>query len=145
MYKVGLAVLTAAATVLAAGSPATAGTPRPRISIEHRASELYLFQPPFQEETYPATVVTGTARNCPTGNYLLSASLVQDGLPTLWATSGRGAGEFRCDGGTATLSMGFTRLDPVLRPGRATVRFALRDAYTSEQLTETTRTVRIPC
>ncbi|WP_165947225.1 hypothetical protein [Micromonospora sp. 15K316] len=145
MHKASMAALTGVALVLAAGSPALAGTPRPRITIEHRASELYLFQPPFHEESYPATGVDGLVRHCPSGNYLLSASLEQDGLPTLWATSGRGAGEVRCDGGEAVLSMAFTRLDPLLHPGRATVRFALRDAYTSEQLTETTRTVRIPC
>ncbi|WP_405426412.1 hypothetical protein [Micromonospora sp. NBC_00617] len=34
--------------------------------------------------------------------------------------------------------------DPVLHPGRATVRFELHDAYVGTTLTETTRTVRIP-
>ncbi|MDG4779707.1 hypothetical protein O7614_08635 [Micromonospora sp. WMMD961] len=146
MYKISMAALTAAAIVLAAGSPAaaTAGT---SITIDRHASELYLFEPPLAEpgEAYPATSVDASARNCPAGAYLMSASLVQDGLPTLWATSGRGAGEIQCDGGTVALGMGFARRDPVLHPGKAAVRFALRDAYTGEQVAESTRTVWIPC
>ncbi|WFE49798.1 MULTISPECIES: hypothetical protein [unclassified Micromonospora] len=146
MHKVSLAASTVAAIVLAAGAPAAAAAPT-RITIDRHASELYLFEPPGAEpgEAYPATSVDATARSCPAGPYLMSASLVQDGLPTLWATSGRGAGEIQCDGGTAELAMGFARRDPVLHPGKATVRFALRDAYTGEQLAESTRTVWIPC
>ncbi|MEO3769780.1 hypothetical protein [Micromonospora sp. B9E7] len=147
MYKISLAALTVAAIVLAAGSPAAAATTGTRITIDRHASELYLFEPPLAEpgEAYPATSVDATARNCPAGPYLMSASLVQDGLPTLWATSGRGAGEIQCDGGTVALGMGFARREPVLHPGKATVRFALRDLYTGEQLAENTRTVWIPC
>ncbi|MET8349466.1 MULTISPECIES: hypothetical protein [unclassified Micromonospora] len=89
--------------------------------------------------------VEAIARNCPAGPHLMSASLVQDGLPTLWATSGRGAGEIQCDDGTVELGMAFARRDPVLHPGRATVRFTLRDWYTGEQLAESTRTIWIPC
>ncbi|SCF30246.1 hypothetical protein [Micromonospora chokoriensis] len=147
MYKTSLTALTAAAIVLAAGAPAAATTAPTRITIDRQASELYLFEPPLAEpgEAYPATSARATARNCPAGPHLMSASLVQDDLPTLWATSGRGAGEIQCDGGTVQLAMGFARRDPVLHPGRATVRFALRDADTGEQLAERTRTVWIPC
>ncbi|SCE75696.1 hypothetical protein GA0070607_1188 [Micromonospora coriariae] len=147
MHKFSLAALTAAALVLVAASPATASTTRTRITIDRHASELYLFEPPGAEpgEAYPAAGVEAVARNCPTGPHLMSASLVQDGLPTLWATSGRGAGEIQCDGGTVELGMAFARRDPVLHPGKATVRFALRDWYTGEQLAESTRTVWIPC
>ncbi|MEU5959947.1 hypothetical protein ABZ777_01940 [Micromonospora parva] len=147
MYKFGLAVLTVAAMVLAAASPAAASTTQTRITIDRHASELFPFEPPAGEPgvTYPATSVAATARNCPAGFVLMSASLVQDGLPTLWATGGRGAGEVVCDGGTVELSMAFARIAPALHPGRATAHFSLRDADTGEQFAERTRTVWIPC
>ena len=147
MYKFSLAVLTVTAAVLGGGSPAAASTTTTSITIDHDASELYLFEPPLGEpgEAYPATAVTATAHGCPAGSRQLSASLVQDGLPTLWATSGRGAGEIECDGGPAALWMAFTRKEPVLHPGRATAHFALYDMNTGEHLGETTRTVWIPC
>ncbi|MEU4550404.1 hypothetical protein [Micromonospora violae] len=149
MYKLGLAVLTVAAMVLAAPSPAaaTTTTTQTSITIDRHASELFPFEPPVGEPgvTYPATRVTATADNCPAGIVLMSASLVQDGLPTLWATGGRGAGEIVCDGGTVELSMAFARITPALHPGRATARFSLRDWDTGEQFAESTRTVWIPC
>ncbi|MER7889601.1 hypothetical protein ABTX15_07265 [Micromonospora sp. NPDC094482] len=146
MNKISLAVLAVVAMVLAAAAPAAADTPEASIVIDHRASELYPFEPPggAPGEAYPATSVNAAALHCPAGDYLMSASLVQDGLPTLWAVWGHGAGEVRCDGGTVMLSMAFSRREPLLHPGRATVRFSLRDASTSEQLAEGTRTVRIP-
>ncbi|MCG5452601.1 MULTISPECIES: hypothetical protein [Micromonospora] len=147
MYTFGLAVLTVAAMVLGAGSPAAATTARTRITIDRHTSELYPFEPPVGEPgvTYPAAGVTATARNCPAGMVLMSASLVQDGLPTLWATGGHGAGEILCDGGTVELGMGFARIAPALHPGRATAHFSLRDWDTGEQFAESTRTVWIPC
>ncbi|MBM0205474.1 hypothetical protein ACIA47_27670 [Micromonospora sp. NPDC051227] len=147
MYKFGLAVLTVAAMVLGAGSPAAATAARTRISIDRHTSELFPFEPPVGEPgvTYPAAGVTATARNCPAGIVLMSASLVQDGLPTLWATGGHGAGEILCDGGTVELGMAFARIAPALHPGRATAHFSLRDWDTGEQFAESTRTVWIPC
>ncbi|SIN38219.1 hypothetical protein [Micromonospora cremea] len=146
MRRISLAMLTIAAIVLSVAPPAAAATPSTRITIEHRASELYPYDPTYEQEgpDYPATRVWGELRRCPAGVYNLSASLHQDGLPTVWATSGRGAGEITCDGGTESLSMSFYRTDPVLHSGRATVRFELHDAYVGTTLTETTRTVRIP-
>ncbi|RQW97808.1 hypothetical protein [Micromonospora inaquosa] len=147
MYKFGLAALTVTTMVLAAASPAAATTARTSITIDRHASELFPFEPPAGEPgvTYPATSVAATARNCPAGIVLMSASLVQDDLPTLWATGGRGAGEIVCDGGTVELTMAFARIAPALHPGRATARFALRDWDTGEQFAESTRTVWIPC
>ncbi|MEU8330929.1 MULTISPECIES: hypothetical protein [unclassified Micromonospora] len=147
MYKISLAVLAAAAIVLGAGAPAAATTAPTRITIDRHASELFPFEPPVGEPgvTYPATAVTATARHCPAGIVLMSASLVQDGLPTLWATGGHGAGEILCDGGTVELAMAFARITPALHPGRATAHFSLRDATTNEEFAEGTRTVWIPC
>ncbi|PWR07877.1 hypothetical protein DKT68_17780 [Micromonospora acroterricola] len=137
---------TIAAIVLAVAPPAAAATPSAHIRIEHRASELYPYDPSYEQQgpDYPATRVWGEVRRCPAGIYNLSASLIQDGLPTVWATSGRGAGEITCDGGTESITMSFYRTDPLLHPGRAIVRFELHDAYGGTTLTETTRTVRIP-
>ncbi|MET7947683.1 hypothetical protein [Micromonospora sp. NPDC005324] len=149
MFTFGLAVLTVAAMVLGAGSPAAATTTaRTRITIDRHTSELFPFEPPYAEPpgmTYPAARVTATARHCPAGIVLMSASLVQDGLPTLWATGGHGAGEILCDGGTVELGMAFARIAPALHPGRATAYFSLRDSNTGEQFAESTRTVWIPC
>ncbi|MGC4814260.1 hypothetical protein ACLQ29_27335 [Micromonospora sp. DT228] len=146
MYKISLAVLAAAAIVLGAGAPAAAAAAPTRITIDRQASELFPFEPPVGEPgvTYPATRVTATARHCPAGIVLMSASLVQDGLPTLWATAGHGAGEILCDGGTVELTMAFARITPAVHPGRATARFSLRDANTGEEFAASTRTVRIP-
>ncbi|GAB3955768.1 hypothetical protein [Micromonospora vulcania] len=146
MRRISLAVLTIAAIVLTVAAPATASARGAKIRIEHRTSALYPYDPSYEQEglAYPATIVRGEVRRCPAGTYFLSASLTQDGLPTVWATSGHGAGEVTCDGGTVSLTMGFYRTDPVLHPGRATVRFELHDAYVGTTLTETTRTVRIP-
>ncbi|MET7963621.1 hypothetical protein [Micromonospora zamorensis] len=147
MYKISLALLTVGAMVLGAGSPAAATTARTRITIDRHASGLFPFEPPYGEPgvTYPATSVAASARHCPAGIVLMSASLVQDGLPTLWATSGHGAGEIVCDGGTVELGMAFARITPAVHPGRATAHFSLRDANTGEVFAESTRTVRIPC
>ncbi|MBM0235131.1 hypothetical protein JNW91_27030 [Micromonospora sp. STR1_7] len=147
MHKISLAVLATAALVLGIGAPATAATARTTITIDRHASALFPFEPPYGDPgvTYPATQVTATARHCPAGVVLMSASLVQDGLPTLWATSGHGAGEIVCDGGTVDLGMAFARIAPAVHPGRATAHFSLRDPYTGEQFGETTRTVWIPC
>ncbi|MEH1169785.1 hypothetical protein V6V47_30835 [Micromonospora sp. CPCC 205539] len=146
MRRISLAALTIATIVLAVAHPAVAATRPATITIEHRASQLYPYDPSYEGEgpDYPATRVLGEVRRCPTGYYFLSASLHQDGLPTLWATSGHGAGEVTCNGGTVSISMSFYRTDPVLHTGRATVRFELHDAYVGTTLTETTRTVKIP-
>lgn len=147
MYKISLALLTATALVLGAAAPAAATTARTRITIDRHAGELFPFEPPYGEPgvTYPATTVEASARNCPAGIVLMSASLVQDDLPTLWATAGHGAGEILCDGGTVALRMAFARIAPALHPGRATAYFSLRDSTTGEQFAESTRTVWIPC
>ncbi|WP_433267711.1 hypothetical protein ACQPWR_07170 [Micromonospora vinacea] len=148
MYKFGLAVLTVATMLLGAGSPAAAATARTSITIDRHASELFPFEPPYAEPpgvTYPAARVTATARHCPAGVVLMSATLVQDGLPTMWATAGHGAGEILCDGGTLELTMAFARITPAVHPGRATAHFSLRDSTTGEQFAESTRTVWIPC
>ncbi|CCH16590.1 Protein of unknown function [Micromonospora lupini str. Lupac 08] len=144
--RISLAVLTIVALVLTAATPATAATRNASIRIDHRTSEIYLYDgsPDGTGPAFPAATARGEVRNCPTGVYFLSASLIQDGLPTYWATGGLGAGEIVCDGGTASISMGFYRGGPVLHPGRATVRFELHDAYVGTTLTEKTRTVRIP-
>ncbi|MFG3558008.1 hypothetical protein ACGGAQ_26900 [Micromonospora sp. NPDC047557] len=146
MRRISLTVLTMVALVLTAAPPATAATRNASIRIDHRTSEIYLYDgsPDGTGPAFPAATARGEVRNCPTGVYFLSASLTQDGLPTYWATGGLGAGEIVCDGGTASISMGFYRGGPVLHPGRATVRFELHDAYVGTSLTETTRTVRIP-
>ncbi|MEU8211402.1 hypothetical protein AB0B85_19660 [Micromonospora sp. NPDC049044] len=147
MHKVGLALLTVGAMVLGVASPAAATTAQTTITIDRLASGLFPFEPPYGDPsvTYPATRVTATARNCPAGIVLMSASLVQDGLPTLWATGGHGAGEIVCDGGTVELTMAFARITPAVHPGRATAHFSLRDADTGEEFAASTRTVRIPC
>ncbi|MCM0678254.1 hypothetical protein NCC78_26775 [Micromonospora phytophila] len=147
MRRVSLVLLAVVTAVLAVTPPAVAATPDAQIRIEHRTSEFYPYDPSFDGggPEYPATVVRGTVRNCPTGIYFLSASLTQDGLPARWATTARGAGEIICDGGTEIVVMGFYRAEPVvLHPGRATVRFELHSATDGVTLTETTRTVRIP-
>ncbi|WP_433130494.1 hypothetical protein ACQPWW_07615 [Micromonospora sp. CA-240977] len=147
MHKIGLALLTVGAMVLGVASPAAATSAPTTISIDRHASELFPFEPPYGDPgvTYPATRVTATARHCPAGIVLMSASLVQDDLPTLWATAGHGAGEIVCDGGTVELTMAFARISPAVHPGRATARFSLRDANTGEEFAAATRTVRIPC
>ncbi|SCE64775.1 hypothetical protein [Micromonospora mirobrigensis] len=146
MGRTKLVPLAVVAAVLGVGSPAVAAGPDTTIRIAHRAGALYPYDPSFDGggPTYPATSVRGAVRNCPDGSYWLSATLEQDGLPTEWATTARGAGEVICDGGTGVAAMAFYRADPVLHPGRARVWFQLHSNTDGSVLAEATATVRIP-
>jgi hypothetical protein len=145
MRRIGFALLLAAALVVGFGAPATAAPPT-KIKIAKTASELFPFDVSIDGSGvfYPASSVRATVSHCPDGLYQFSASMVQDGLPTQWATHGHGAGEIYCDGGSTTFAMGFVRLDPVLHPGRATVTYSIRPFGTGQPIASATRTVTIP-
>jgi hypothetical protein len=128
-------------------APAFAATTT--LHISKTTSAIYLYDPsPFGTGPfYPATTVTAVIKNCPTGEYFMSAELVQDGVAAFWATGALGAGEVFChqEGfSTVTWSMGF--YSPTLHPGTATATFTIRSNSAGDvplDVTDT-RTVRIP-
>ncbi len=140
-----VSLLMSLVAVAAAWAPAQAAA-APRIAIGHHASKMYMYDPsPSGDGTVkdPATNVTAVFVNCPAGDYQLNATLNQGGNGTYWATQGRGAGEFTCDGTTRRVVLHWAFAGPKLHPGRALAKFALYRAVCADDLctTESTPTV----
>lgn len=130
---------------MAPAAPAVAA-PKPSIRIASSTSALWLYptgngftEPPV----YPATTVEAQVRNCPVGTYLLSETLVQDGVSAEIAMYGAmGWNVVQCTaGGDAIPAIGF--YSPTLHSGRASVTVTLAGVNGDQTLTSTRR-VRIP-
>jgi hypothetical protein len=87
---VALFVLTP--TVAAGAAPAA------QLKVEHKTSAIYQYDPsPFGGgPLYDTVTVYTRLRHCPVGNYLLSMTLVQDGVSYPLASTALGVGEFSC-------------------------------------------------
>lgn len=95
----------------------------------------------------PSTRVTGQLKNCVPGEYLLSATLVQDGRSYPWADGGAmGAGEVFCGvfGAPTTVPVGMSFYGTGLHPGRARAVFELNDCCGAGTTVRAARTVWIP-
>jgi hypothetical protein len=149
MTRAVLRSMLVAALVVVLGATPAAAQPKsgPWMQIDQKASEIWLFDgsPDGSGPSVPATTVTASLHDCPAGQYLLVAELVQDGAAAYWATTALGAGEVSCAGGNAplTVTMGFYGHPVDIHPGRATATFALMTEQ-GALVGQTTRVVRIP-
>ncbi|MEA3040377.1 MAG: hypothetical protein QOE79_2890, partial [Sphingomonadales bacterium] len=112
---------------VAPAAPAVA-TPKPSIRIAPSTSAIWLYptgdgftEPPL----YPATSVNAKVKHCPAGTYLLSESLVQDGVSAEIAMYGAmGWSVVQCAAGRDAIpTIGF--YSPTLHSGRAIVTVTL--------------------
>ncbi|HEX8768561.1 MAG TPA: hypothetical protein VF714_09335 [Jatrophihabitans sp.] len=139
---------TLAAAALLLLTPATSADagPAARLRIEPNTSAIFQYDPsPMGLGTlYDTVSARAQLRNCPAGYYILSMTLVQDGISYPWASSALGAGEVTCPAsGTTPVSMSF--YGNSLHPGTAVVSITIyRQADGMPVLTESSRTVRIP-
>jgi len=119
-------VLVSAMTVFVGWAPAHAAA-APRVVINHTASKIYQYDPSPDGTgvKQPATNVRATFYNCPAGDYQLNATLRQNGTTMSWATSGRGAGEFSCDGTTKKITINWPFTGKTLHAGKAHAAFSL--------------------
>jgi len=136
------------AAMVVALSAACTAPPKsgPWMRIDPKASEIWLYDgsPNGTGPLVPATSVTAHLYNCPEGDYMVIAELVQDGVEAQWATTAHGAGEVFChDGEDQTVSMGFYRYPGEIHPGEATATFGLRTSQGDVLVTET-QVVDIP-
>ena len=127
----------------AGATPAAA----PRVVINHTASKIYQYDPSPSGDgtvTQPATNARATFYNCPAGDYQLNATLRQNGTNMAWATSGRGAGEFSCDGTTKRISINWPFTGKSLHAGSAYAVFALNKVASATTASAPPRTLP-PC
>ena len=138
--------LAACAAAMLALAPTASAASTARLQIERNTSAIYQYDPsPMGLGTLYDTVrVTAQLRNCASGYYQMSITLVQDGVSYPWASSALGAGEIVCTGtGVTHTSMSF--YGNGLHPGAALVTITIyRQADGMPVLTQGSRTVRIP-
>ena len=129
-------------------TPASAGAgPATRFTIEHNTSAIYQYDPsPVGNGTLYDTVTVDTQlRQCPVGNYLLSMTLVQDGVSYPLASTALGVGEFSCTATDPGPSVSMAFYGNGLHPGAALATATVyREADGMPVLAESSRTVRIP-
>lgn len=139
-------------SILAAGAalflvaPAASAAPATRLKIDASTSAIYQYDPsPMGLGTLYDTVrVKAQLRNCAPGYYMLSITLVQDGVSYPWASTALGAGEIVCTGSGVTQT-GMSFYGNGLHPGTATVTITIyRQQDGMPVAVEGSRTVRIP-
>ena len=144
-------ILTSAVAACAAVSllaPAIASAaPSPGLKIAHTSSAFFQYDGSVSGTgpTFDAVAVPVQLRNCPTGDYVLWMTLVQDGVSYPIASTALGVGEFSCSATNKSprLNLGF--YGNGLHPGPATVTAtAHRQADGMPVLTQASATVRIP-
>lgn len=147
MRTVLSSTVAACAAMLLLAPTAADAAPASRLKIAHNTSAFYQYDgsPTGAGPLFDAVRVSVQLQNCPAGDYLLWASLVQDGVSYPVASTALGVGEFSC-GGTRTapqLSMGF--YGNGLHPGPARVTATVyRQQDGMPVLVESSRMVRIP-
>jgi hypothetical protein len=139
--------LAAAAILLLTPAISADARPATRLTIERTTSAFYQYDgsPTGTGPLYDAVAVHAQLRNCPAGNYVLWATLVQDGVSYPVASTALGVGEFSCTATNAQPRVGMGFYGNGLHPGTALVTFTVyQQADGMPVLVEGSRTVRIP-
>lgn len=120
--------------------------PAAKLAIAHKTSAIYQYDPsPVSGPLYDTVIVYTRLSNCPVGNYLLSMSLVQDGVSYPLASSALGVGEFSCTATDPRPVVGMAFYGNGLHPGAAVATATVyREVDGMPVLAEDSRTVRIP-
>jgi hypothetical protein len=132
------------AVVLVAAPTADAAT-APRLKITHNTGAIYQSDPSPNGDgpLYDTVQVYAQLRNCPSGDYFRSITLVQDGVSYPWAVSAMGAVEVICNG-SDVVGAGMAFFGNGLHPGTAVVTITITSEADGSVLAEDSRTVRIP-
>ncbi|HEV2886457.1 MAG TPA: hypothetical protein VGX49_06065 [Jatrophihabitans sp.] len=136
----------ACAAMLMLTTTSASAAPAAKLRIEQNTGAIFQYDPSpaGTGPEYDTVTVNTQLRNCPAGDYLLSMSLVQDGVSYPLASSALGVGEFHCTG-TGTTQVGMAFYGNGLHPGTALVTVTIyRQADGMPVLAEGSRTVRIP-
>ena len=139
--------LAACAAAMLALAPTASAASTARLQIERNTSAIYQYDPsPMGLGTLYDTVrVNAQLRNCAPGYYLLSITLVQDGVSYPWATTALGAGEIICTATATAPRVGMSFYGNGLHPGAAVATITIyRQEDGMPVLVEGSRTVRIP-
>jgi hypothetical protein len=140
------AVAASAAVLLLAPTAANAA-PSARLKIEQNTGAIYQYDPSPNGTgpLYDTVSAHARLRNCPAGYYVLSMTLVQDGVSYPWASSALGAGEITCTATNSQPRVGMSFYGNGLHPGTAVVTMTIyAQADGMPVLAQSSRTVRIP-
>jgi hypothetical protein len=121
--------------------------PAARLRIEQHTGAIYQYDPsPFGGgPLYDTVAVSVQLRNCPADNYLLSMTLVQDGVSYPLASTANGVGEFSCTATHAQPRVEMAFYGNGLHPGAAVVAATIyREVDGMPVVAQGSRTVRIP-
>ena len=141
------AIAAGAAMLVLIPSVAAHATPATRVRVVHKTSAIYQYDPsPLGNgPTYDTVIAYVQFSHCPVGDYLLSMTLVQDGVSYPYASSALGVGEFNCTATETRPRMGIAFYGNGLHPGTAVATVSAHDIETGAPLIEqTSGTVRIP-
>ena len=140
VLAIGAAMLVLAPSVAADAAPATT------VRVIHRTSAIYQYDPSpvGNGPTYDTVIAYVQFRHCPVGNYLLSMTLVQDGVSYPYASSALGVGEFSCTATESRPRIGISFYGNGLHPGLAQVVATAHDEENGTPLAQASGTVRIP-
>ena len=136
----------AAAVLLLTSTAAEAG-PTARLKIEQSTGAIFQYDPSpaGTGPEYDTVAAYVQLRNCAAGDYLLSMTLVQDGVSYPLASSALGAGEFSCTATNANPRVGMAFYGNGLHPGTAVVTVTVyRQVDGMPVVAQASRTVRIP-
>jgi hypothetical protein len=139
----------AACVALSVLTPTVAAGARPaaQLTVEHKTSAIYQYDPsPFGGgPLYDTVTVYTRLRHCPVGNYLLSMTLVQDGVSYPLASTALAVGELSCTATDAGPQVSMAFYGNGLHPGTAV---ATVGVYGEEDgvplIAQGSDTVRIP-
>jgi hypothetical protein len=121
--------------------------PAAKLAIAHNTSAIYQYDPSpvGGGPLYDTVTVYTQLSNCPVGDYLLSMSLVQDGVSYPLASTALGVGEFSCTATDSRPVLGMAFYGNGLHPGAAVATATVyREVDGMPVLAEDSRTVRIP-
>jgi len=136
-----LALFVLTPTVAAGAAPAA------RLKIVHETSAIYQYDPSpvGNGPLYDTVTVYAQLRHCPVGDYLLSMTLVQDGVSYPLASMALGVGEFSCTATDTRLREGMAFYGNGLHPGTAIVTVSAHNVENGMPLiAQQTDAVRIP-
>jgi hypothetical protein len=147
IMRVLLSSTLAASAALLALAPTADAASATRLQIDRNTSAIYQYDPsPMGTGPLFDTVkVTAQLRNCAPGYYLMSITLVQDGVSYPWASSALGAGEITCTATQTAPRVGMSFYGNGLHPGTAVANITIyRQEDGMPVAVEGGRTVRIP-
>lgn len=145
VFRSSVVAIGAAMSVLVPSIAANAA-PATKVRVIHKTSAIYQYDPsPIGNgPTYDTVIAYVQFRHCPVGNYLLSMTLVQDGVSYPYASSALGVGEFSCTATESRPRIGISFYGNGLHPGLAQVVATAHDEENGTPLTQASGTVRIP-